>query len=55
LPDKIPDGAELTVIASEAGESVPWTKPAELAFPSEDENRRMAALRADRVSMVFAD
>jgi WD40 repeat protein len=53
--EKITDGTVSTVIAAEAAEGVPWTKPADLAFSANENVPSPAALRSGRVSLLFAD
>jgi hypothetical protein len=52
---KITDGTVSTVLAAEAAESVPWTKPADQVFSPNDPPPRLGSLPSGRVSLLFAD
>jgi WD40 repeat protein len=53
--NKITDGTVSTVIAAEAAESVPWTKPADLDFTPNGPSPALGSLSTGRASLLFAD
>jgi hypothetical protein len=49
------DGTSNTILIIEAGEAVPWTKPADLPYAAKKPLPKLGGLFADRIHAVFAD
>jgi len=51
----ITDGTSNTILIAEAGEAVPWTKPADLAFEAKKKLPKLGGMFKDRFHVAFAD
>ncbi len=55
LPADFPDGVGNTFLVVEAGEAIPWTKPADLIFASDRPLPRLGGISKDRFRVALAD
>jgi hypothetical protein len=55
LASDFPDGPSATIMLIEAGEPVPWTKPADLTYDAERPLPRLGGLFADGFNAAFVD
>lgn len=55
LPEDFPDGTSNTILIVEAGEPVPWTKPADIPYVAEEPLPHLDRLFHDGIRVVLAD
>jgi hypothetical protein len=55
LPADFPDAISTTFLVVEAGEAVPWTKPADLTYASDQPLPRLGGISKDRFRVALAD
>ena len=56
LGNDFPDGTSTTLMIVEAGEAVPWTKPADLPYARDEPLPRLGGLRLrETIMAAFAD
>jgi hypothetical protein len=55
IPRSFPDGLSQTILIAEAGEAVPWTKPADMLYRSNGPLPKLGGLFRDGFHVVMAD
>jgi hypothetical protein len=55
IPASFPDGTSNTILVVEAAESVPWTKPADLAYDDTKDFPKLGGMFKDRFHVALCD